>query len=77
MRGFVIDKAGTLLVTSKRILLLHEGMTSIPLDKVVDLEIDEDRQLLTLTRDGVVTPTYLTTPAALRTGAIIAALANC
>ena len=77
VRGFVIDKAGTLLVTSKRILLIHEGMTSIPLDKVVDLEIDEDRQLLTLTRDGLVTPAYLTTPAALRTGAIIAALANC
>lgn len=77
VRGFVIDKAGTLLVTSKRVLLIHEGMTSIPLDKVVDLEIDEDRQLLTLTRDGLVTAAYLTTPAALRTGAIIAALANC
>lgn len=77
VRGFVIDKAGTLLVTSKRILLIHEGMTSIPLDKVVDLEIDEDRQLLTLTRDGLVTPAYLTTPAALRAGAIVAALANC
>ena len=77
VRGFVVDKAGTLLVTSKRVLLIHEGTTSIALDKVVDLEIDEDRQLLTLTRDGLVTPTYLTTPAALRTGAIIAALGNC
>ena len=77
VRGFVVDKAGTLLVTSKRVLLIHEGTTSIALDKVVDLEIDEDRQLLTLTRDGLVTPAYLTTPAALRAGAIIAALANC
>ena len=77
VRGFVIDKAGTLLVTSKRVVLIHEGMTSIALDKIVDLEVDEDRQLLTLTRDGLVTPGYLTTPAALRAGAIIAALAKC
>ena len=77
VRGFVIDKAGTLLVTSKRVVLIHEGMTSIALDKIVDLEVDEDRQLLTLTRDGLVTPGYLTTPDALRAGAIIAALAKC
>lgn len=77
VRGFVIDKAGTLLVTSKRILLVHEGTTSIALDKIVDLEVDEDRQLLTLTRDGLVTPSYLTTPDALKAGAVIAALADC
>ena len=77
VRGFVIDKAGTLLVTSKRVLLIHKGTTSIALDKVVDLEVDEDRQLLTLTRDGLVMPAYLTTPDALRAGAIIAGLANC
>ena len=77
VRGFVIDKAGTLLVTSKRVLLIHQGMTSIALEKIVDLEVDEDRQLLTLTRDGLVTPSYLTTPNALEAGAIIAALANC
>ena len=77
VRGFVIDKAGTLLVTSKRVVLIHKGMRSIALDKIVDLEVDEDRQLLTLTRDGLVTPGYLTTPDALRAGAIIAALAKC
>ena len=77
VRGFVIDKAGTLLVTSKRILLVHQGTTSIALDKIVDLEVDEDRQLLTLTRDGLVTPSYLTTPDALKAGAVIAALAEC
>lgn len=33
-----------------------------------------DRRLLILTRDGVATPTYLTTPDALRAGAIVAAL---
>ena len=68
---------GRTFVTNKRILLIHEGTTSIPLDKIVDLEVDEDRQLLTLTQDGLVTPSYLTTPDALNAGAIIAALANC
>ena len=77
IRGFVIDKAGKLLVTNKRILLIHKGTTSISLTRIVDLEVDEDRQLLTLTRDGLVTPSYLTTPDALRAGAIIAALAEC
>lgn len=64
-------------MTSKRILLIDKGTTSIALDKIVDLEVDEDRQLLTLTRDGLVTPLYLTTPDALRAGAVIAVLANC
>ena len=77
VRGFVIDKAGKLLVTNKRILLIHKGTTSISLARIVDLEVDEDRQLLTLTRDGPVTPSYLTTPDALRAGAVIAALAEC
>lgn len=77
VRGFVIDREGALFVTNRRILLVHEGTTSIPLDKIVDLEIDEDRRLLTLTRDGLVRPSYLTTPDALRAGAIIAALTDC
>ena len=74
VRGFVIDKEGTLLVTSKRVALIHQGVTSIANSKIVDVEVDHDRQLLTLTRDGVATPTYLTTPDALRAGAIVAAL---
>ena len=36
--------------------------------------MDHDRQVLVLTRDGVATPSYLTTPDALRAGAIVAAL---
>ena len=75
-QGFVIDQAGTLFVTSKRILLVHEGRTSIALNKIGDLEVDADRKLLTLTSDGLVTPLYLTTPDALKAGGIIAALAN-
>ena len=74
VRGYVIDKEGALLVTSRRVALIHRGVTSFPLGKILDVEVDQDRQLLTLTRDGVATPSYLTTPDALRAGAVIAAL---
>ena len=74
VRGYVIDKEGALLVTSRRVALIHRGVTSFPLGKILDVEVDQDRQLLMLTRDGVATPTWLTTPAALRAGALIAAL---
>jgi len=76
VRGFVIDKEGTLVVTSKRVALVHRGVTSIRNSRILDVEVDHDRQLLTLIRDGVATPTYLTTPDALRAGAIVAALAE-
>lgn len=74
VRGYVIDKEGTLVVTSRRVALVHQGVTSFPIGKIIDVEVDQDRQLLILTRDNVATPTCLTTPDALRAGAIVAAL---
>ena len=74
VRGYVIDKEGTLVVTSRRVALVHQGVTSFPIGKILDVEVDHDRQLLILTRDDVATPTCLTTPDALRAGAIVAAL---
>ena len=76
VRGLVVDKEGTLLVTSKRVVLIHLGVTSFPIRRILDLEVDHDRQPLVLTRNGVATPTYLTTPDALRAGAIVAALTD-
>ncbi len=76
VRGYVIDKEGTLVVTSRRVALVHRGVTSFPIGKILDVEVDHDRQLLILTRDNVATPTCLTTPDALRAGAIVAALAE-
>ena len=74
VRGYVVDKEGTLLVTSRRVALVHQGVTSFPISKILDVEVDPDRQLVVLTRDGVATPTCLTTPDALRAGAIVATL---
>ena len=74
VRGYVIDKEGTLVVTGRRVALVHQGVTSFPIGKILDVEVDHDRGLLILTRDNVATPTCLTTPDALRAGAIVAAL---
>lgn len=74
VRGYVIDKEGALLVTSRRVALIHRGVTSFPIGKILDVEVDHDRQLLILTRDNVTAPAYLTTPDALRAGALVAAL---
>lgn len=74
VRGYVIDKEGALLVTSRRVALIHRGVTSFPIGKILDVEVDHDRQLLILTRDDVATPAYVTTPDALRAGALVAAL---
>ena len=72
VRGLEVDKDGQLLVTDKRILLIHAGTTSIPIAKVLHVEVDWDRSLITLTKDGAEKPVLLTTPRAAEAGAIIA-----
>ena len=74
--AMTIQKEGTLIVTDKRILLVHSGSTSIKMDKILDVEVDFDRNLLTITRDGLKNPTMVTTPDALKAGAIISHLAS-
>lgn len=69
-RGLVIDKEGTLAVTNKRILLVHSGTTSIQLEKIVDLFVDVDQNLLSVTKDGAQKPIYITTPDAMKVGAM-------
>ena len=74
VRGFTIDKEGTLFVTDRRVLLVHAGTTSIPMDQILDVEVDTDHNVVRITRDGARTPVLLTTPDALLAGAIIAAV---
>lgn len=74
VRGFAIEKEGTLLVTDRRVLLVHAGTTSIPMDRILDVEVDGDHNVLRITKDGARAPVLLTTPDAVRVGAIIAAM---
>ncbi len=76
VRGYVIDKEGTMIVTNKRLLIIHEGTTSIPLAKIIDLEVDVDDCVLMITKDGSSTPVIVTTREALVAGAVVSAVAG-
>lgn len=73
VRGLLVDKEATLLITNKRMLLVHQGTTTVRLDKILDLDVDYDRSLLIVTKDGTRSPVIITTPDALKAGAIVAA----
>src|SRR5690606_28662103 len=73
VRGLVVDREGTLLVTDRRLLFVHTGATSVPFTRILDIEVDVDRNLLRIVRDGVKTPLLVTTPDAVRAGAVLAA----
>jgi hypothetical protein len=49
--GYRVDKEGILVVTSERIALVHQGMTSIRHDKVIAVEVDLDRSLIIVTKN--------------------------
>ena len=74
VRGHVVAREGKVVVTDRRVALVHAGETSYPLAKILDVEVDHDRQLVTLVRQGVAAPALITTPDALRAGAVIDAL---
>lgn len=74
VRGLTVDKEGTLLITDRRVLLVHTGTTTIPLDRILDVEVEADRNLFRITKDGTTSPVLLTTSDAMLAGAIIAEL---
>lgn len=74
--GFVVDKEGDLLITSKRLLLVHEGTTSIRHNKILDVDVDADQALISVTKDGAKKPLQITTPDAIEVGATLAAAAQ-
>ncbi|HUG00635.1 MAG TPA: DUF4236 domain-containing protein [Longimicrobiales bacterium] len=76
VRGLVVDKEGRLLVTNKRILLVHSGTSSVRYDKILDLDVDMDENVIRVTKDGATAPTIITTPEAMRVAAIVSSLAG-
>ena len=76
VRGYEIAKEGVLLLTSRRITLRHEGASNIPYTKVLNVEVDADQNLITIVKDGVQKPVYITTPRSLEASAMIAELAG-
>lgn len=76
VRGLVVKEEGTLLITNRRLLLVHRGTTSVNLNKILDLEVDYDRNFLMITKDSASSPMLITTPDVLKAGAILAAVSG-
>jgi hypothetical protein len=64
-------KEGDIYITSKRMLIVADGTSSIPHEKVLDVEIDADQSLVTLVKDGRQKPLYLQAADAIYTGILI------
>lgn len=64
-------REGRVYVTSKRILVVGDGTTSIPFEKILDIEVDVDDRRIAITKDGRQTPYYLTAVDPIYTGAVI------
>ena len=69
-------KDGMVYVTSKRIPLVGDGVTSFQLGKLLDIDVDMDANRLTLTLDGRKRPVCLAVPDAIVTGAMIERLSH-
>lgn len=76
IEGLVIDKEGDLLITSKRLLVVHQGTTTIRIDRILDLELDLDRNLISIVKDGAQRPVLISTPDGQRAAAILASVAS-
>jgi hypothetical protein len=76
VQGLTIEKEGTLLITNKRLLLVHEGTTSIPHERILDVDLDLDRSLISILKDGAQKPVLFSTPDAQRASAILATAAQ-
>ena len=72
VRGFVTRHEGTLVVTDRRIALLHRGTTAVDLRRITDVEFDLDASLITVSKRGVARPTWFTCERAREAAAILA-----
>jgi hypothetical protein len=69
--GMVPQKEGQIFITSKRILMVADGTSSIPYGKVLNVEIDPDEKLITIIKDGRQKPLYIRTTDVIYSGILI------
>jgi hypothetical protein len=69
--GLAISKTGDIYITSKRLLLVSDGVSSVPLGKVLDIEVDQDARTIEIIKDGRQKPIYLRVPDAVYTGILL------
>lgn len=61
-KDLVDERAGTLYVTNLRLLLVHGGTTSIAANKLLDIKVDEQTNILSLVIDGRKSAHYFVVP---------------
>ncbi len=72
--GMVCEREGTLVITDRKIMVVGDGTASIPLGKVLDVEVDTDLNLISVTRSDRKKPVYLSTTESMVAGAIMGRL---
>jgi len=62
VRGLVVEKEGAVYLTSKRIMVVGEGVYTIKLEKIFNMESDIDNNLISLDIEGRTSSLRITTP---------------
>jgi hypothetical protein len=65
---------GTLYVTSKRVLFIHTGTTTIKLAVVLDVDADVEKKTVSITKDGATAPVVFWCEEPLKVGALLSTL---
>jgi hypothetical protein len=74
--GLVVTKEGRIYVTSKRILIVGDGTSSIQHTKILELEMDADNNLIAITEDGREKALFLRVSDLIYTGILLDAIAK-
>ena len=74
--GLTVSKEGRIYITSKRLLIVGDGTSSIPHLKVLETEIDPDNQVISITKDGRQKPLFLRVPDLIYTGILLEAVST-
>ena len=69
-------RTGHVYITSKRVLIVGDGTSSIPHSKILDIDINVDEQLVTITKDGRQKPLLLSVPDAIYSAKLIGYLSK-
>lgn len=71
LEGLQIEAEGQIAITSKRLLVIHSGTTTIPLAKIMDVRVDPMLKVIEITKDGASKPVLITTPRAIEAGILL------
>jgi len=69
-------KEGSIYITSKRILMVGDGTSSIPHEKILEAEINQDEKTVSIIKDGRQKPLYLHAADAIYCGLLIERLSE-